>query len=296
MKTTTPQRKPRTVTKPYQKHKADYKISVEHKMRKLKKEHMGASYVLYIEVRVKAQVTVARSRFNLIATNEDYCIRALENPLVKKFLEYEKMMIIESVKSAINIVQEQFSISDWLSYHRKNWEGTSIFEIVVEYLNFLFDKILTEKGVVLSTEFEGTQYKYEIDDFARMASIFSQLGHKEFDTIAKTSLLLFDFFTDFTLQERIFSQTEITPFWRLNVGESFYFRDIITSFLREIAPLVYESSLIRYPDYLSTEKIERAVEAIESIVLNEDFCNFMGMPYTKNSKFHYVSVDDVRNW
>lgn len=293
MKITAPQRKPRTVTKPYQKHKTDYKIAVEHKLKKLKIERMGGSYSLYIEIRVKGQITVAKSRFNFIATDEECCDLAMKHPLFIKCLEYETIMITESIKKTVEQEKGKFLITEWLSLYRLS-EGLRLSKIIVKYLSYKFDEIYSQKGIKIDTVFESADEEYGVLDFGRMASIFSQLGHKEFDEIAENSMLFCDFFSRFALSLR--GQTvpypKLLPSWNLDLGLSFCYQDILSGFFKEMLYLFmqYEDPFLR-KEYLSIDKVDLLVKIIENIFKDEEFYQSLNSYSGGEGETYFNNID-----
>ena len=265
-------RKPRTVTKPYQKHKEGYKIAVEHKMRYIK---TTSNHALYVEVRAKGQTMTFRSRFNMAATDEAYIQKAFNNPFVIECFGYEKERITKSLTEHIKRGDNDFSLSVWLNSYRNWGENQEISSILSQHLSDDFSAYFETKNVIFdSFTISNGFYESDMNRMVILASILFQLGHKDIENLLNKAKSFAGTFSygGLSLREKS-APDDVYGFWVLNFHESVYVEDIFTGFLKEMLPLMLCNEL--FEDYIDDEKLEYTrdicIEFVYLILHSESF-------------------------
>lgn len=132
------------IARTYQKYKTEKKIVVEYKLNKriastFQDKNKDASYPVYIEIRVRRQVTTLKSRLNAKCT-EKGLKNLLEVPYIAKFIKHEKEMIENTIREFKPDENDNFKISEWSEYYRQK-----INEDFEELLNNKLYKLINKK-------------------------------------------------------------------------------------------------------------------------------------------------------
>ena len=129
------------------KYKTAKKIVVEYKLNKrvtsiFQDENKDSSHPIYIEIRVRRQITTLKSRLN-ITTTEKELKNCLKFPYIAKFIEHEKKMIENTIREFNPDENDNFKISEWSEYYRQKI-NEDFYELLNNKLYKLIDKKIYE--------------------------------------------------------------------------------------------------------------------------------------------------------
>lgn len=258
-------RKPRTVTKPYQKHKEGYTIAVEHKMRVNLHNHL-----LYVEVRAKGQTTTFKSRFTFICYSETAFDLALKNSVVIKCIQYEKKIIEESIKQTVEMKGKEFSIVDWLRLYRQE-NGPNLRLVAERYLQSqIINNHDSDNTKAMFSEIRGFQF------LIKFVAILKELGVEGTEKITDLASICnrFLYFKEIELSfpDEYFCKKNF--YWNLFLNDDYCYRDISTGFFKEMAVLsqnIVQSEAtgeVSMPSNVTEQELQTLFEAIDSIPAN----------------------------
>ncbi len=181
----------------YQKHKTEYKIAVEHKLKANNSILSGISYSIYVEVRVKKQMNFFRSALKISSESSAVLEKLMKDRHFKKILDCEQRHIYNSIKNYFDkfdnnngTVDNEPLLKNWLA----EWNnGTSADKIIDEYGKNYIKKLLPKNDVV----HKGIEGLLDgIESCISFAKVMLGLQHSEYgkfnDAIAKvTGVFLF---------------------------------------------------------------------------------------------------------
>ncbi|RDB05607.1 hypothetical protein [Runella aurantiaca] len=270
----TPKRKQRTVTKPYQKHKVDYKIVIEHKLNKSYSHTKDPelrqydSLPLYIEIRAKRQTAFVPSRLIFYSTPLIFD-QYFNLSIVQRLIEREKKDILESLTPIIEEKGDEFRIFEWYECYKKEIfkDKVVLDAIIARIFKENFIELLVKEGIDKSFYkilCESNTRTNELIKSVYLATVLEKLNVKGFRSF---------FYLHLTFVKKIWFKLEIesknpnenyrdpksatihlTTFFSLSDIKSGFFKRIISEFL----------------DLDKDEFARKALEKYEKLILDYD--------------------------
>jgi hypothetical protein len=185
----------------YQKHKTDFKIAVEHKFRGDLAKGLLVDKKLWVEVRLKGQMTIFKSCVDLTFLDGNIVSTEINsvfnNNIVRKLCDNEAQRVLTSIRHYLAFVEsvgEAFDVSDWLSLY-KSKTPLSLLVFLAEHIEEEFwGTLMSYKLKGLSNDIFVNMVKNSVEFFGSenyintLLLMFSELGILNFGSLSEKNM------------------------------------------------------------------------------------------------------------